>query len=127
MSTYRWEELIDSQDFNHGQQFVTLEDFEQLESALAEARKVKGLDYLKKMILERNEYLEKRLKDAEDVIAFYSDKCWNDSDTTGTVYHVCDPDDVAEIYRNPCDFNDSQFKGGKRAREYFAKYKQGEK
>jgi len=52
---YEWEELCDSQDFNHGDRFVELDDYLLIKSQLNEANKV-AVFYGKKNNWQDNDY-----------------------------------------------------------------------
>lgn len=72
-------------------------------------------------IYKENRRLFKRLKDAEEVIAFYADaENWSQGETT--YYDTLTIDDCADY---PHITRDVKWTGGKRARVYFAANKEG--
>lgn len=61
---YIWEDLVESSDFDHGQEFVTVEDYEEIESEKVSLEKAYNLinEDMKAKVTENKE-LRKRLAD----------------------------------------------------------------
>lgn len=77
MKTYTWKELVESRDFKHEQEFVTLEDFNEFEQ--------KVLDLACSTHDKRTQELRDQLVEAIEMARFYAnDADRNYFDKTGT-------------------------------------------